>query len=132
MTGRRAAYSGADFSDFAECALRGIGLVVLQSNPLSGAFIPAALFLNSLPYGLACAVGTIVSTLAAIALSADKDMVREGLYGFNGALTGIALVAFTSRDFLAGSMPGMRLWLFIARCRGLDDSRAGVCRASGS
>jgi hypothetical protein len=57
---------------FAEWVLRGIGVVVLQNNPLSGALILAALFLESLAYALACLVGTAISTLAALILGADR------------------------------------------------------------
>src|SRR5262249_60072885 len=77
---RAAMFPGAQFGEW---VLRGIGLVVLQANPVSGGLILAAILLNSLPYGIACAVGTAIGTLAAVVLGADRGMVREGLYGFN-------------------------------------------------
>ena len=109
-----APWSASSAFEFAEWVLRGIGVVVLQNNPLSGALILAALFLNSAAYGLACVVGTAIGTLTAMVLGADRRMVRDGLFGFNGALTGIGLVAFTSQDFATGTMPGFHLWLYIA------------------
>src|SRR5262245_55261729 len=93
--------------------LRGIGQVVFQNNPISGALILGAIFYNSRIYGTVCLFGTIVSTLTALLLQADKGMIKDGLFGFNGALIAIALVAYTSPNFTTGNMPNAHLWLYI-------------------
>lgn len=96
--------------------LRGIGQVVFQNNPISGAVILGAIFYNSWIYGAACLFGTIISTLTALLFKADKGMIKDGLFGFNGALIAIALVAYTSSNFTTGNPPNGYLWLYIVLC----------------
>ncbi len=96
--------------------LRGVGQVVFQNNPISGAVILGAIFYNSWVYGMVCLFGTLVSTLTAVLFKADKGMIKDGLFGFNGALIAIALVAYTSPNFTTGNMPNGHLWLYIALC----------------
>ena len=50
---------------FVDWVLRGIGQVVFQNNPISGAVILAAIFYNSWIYGIACVFGTMISTATA-------------------------------------------------------------------
>jgi len=101
---------------FIDWVLRGIGQVVFQNNPISGAVVLAAIFYNSWIYGTVCLLGTIVGTATAIWLKADKGMIKDGLFGFNGALMGIALVAYTSANFRTGNVPNAHLWLYIVLC----------------
>ena len=101
---------------FLDWVLRGIAQVVFQNNPLSGAMILAAIFYNSWVYGIACLVGTMISTATAIMLKADKGLIKDGLFGFNGALVAVALVAYTSPDFTTGNLPNLHLWLYIVLC----------------
>jgi urea transporter len=98
---------------FFDWIFRGIGQVVFQNNPISGAVILGAIFYNSWIYGIVCLFGTIISTLTALLLKADKGMIKDGLFGFNGALIAIALVAYTSPNFTTGNMPNGYLWLYI-------------------
>ena len=93
--------------------LRGIGQVVFQNNPLSGAVILFALFFNSWIYGGIAIVGVLASTLAALALRADRDLIKAGLFGFNGALVALCLVAFTSADFRTGAIPSPLMTVYI-------------------
>lgn len=99
---------------FFESCLRGIGQVVFQNNPLSGLIILGAIYLNSPIYGTICVFGVVVSTLTAIVLQADRELIRNGLFGFNGALVALALVAFTSEDFHYGAIPSVFLLVYIA------------------
>jgi urea transporter len=98
---------------FVDWVLRGIGQVVFQNNPLSGAVILAGIFYNSWIYGTVCLFGTIISTLTALLFKADKGMIKDGLFGFNGALVAIALVAYTSSNFTTGNLPNLHLWYYI-------------------
>ena len=100
----------------ADWVLRGIGQVVFQNNPISGAVILGAIFYNSWIYGMVCLFGTIISTLTALLFKADKETVKDGLFGFNGALIAIALVAYTSPNFTTGNIPNAHLWLYIVLC----------------
>jgi urea transporter len=101
---------------FVDWLLRGIGQVVFQNNPISGAVILAGIFYNSWIYGTACLVGTIISTLTALLFRADRGMIKDGLFGFNGALIAIALVAYTSPNFTTGNIPNLHLCLYIVLC----------------
>lgn len=94
--------------------LLGIGQVVFQNNPFSGAIILGALFFNSPVYGAISIFGVLVSTATAVALRADKGLIRDGLFGFNGALVALALIAFTSEDFRHGAVPSVYLTVYIA------------------
>jgi urea transporter len=101
---------------FADWILRGIGQVVFQNNPLSGAIILAGIFYNSWIYGIVCLFGTIIATATAILFKADRGMIANGLFGFNGALMAIALVAYTSPNFTTGNLPNGHLWVYIVLC----------------
>ncbi len=98
---------------FGSHVLRGIGQVVFQNNPVSGAIILGALFFNSWIYGAICLLGAVVSTLTARLLDADKGLIADGLFGFNGALVGLALVAFTSANFRTGAVPSLPMFVYI-------------------
>jgi urea transporter len=93
--------------------LRGIGQVVFQNNPVSGLIILGALFFNSWIYGAICLLGAVVATLTARVLDADDSLIADGLFGFNGALVGLALVAFTSANFRTGAVPSIHMFLYI-------------------
>jgi len=79
---------------FIQTVLRGIGQVMFQNNTYSGVLFLAGIFYNSWLLGLGALFGTIISTCAAQVLSYSKDDIKNGLYGFNGALTGIAILCF--------------------------------------
>ncbi|WP_336741859.1 urea transporter [Aureimonas altamirensis] len=98
---------------FGDHVLRGIGQVVFQNNPLSGFIILAALFFSSWIYGAICLLGAVIATLTAKVLKADDGLIADGLYGFNGALVGLALVAFTSADFRTGAIPSVHMLVYI-------------------
>lgn len=108
------AFRDHPFFGFVDWVLRGVGQVVFQNNPLSGALIVFALFFNSWIYGTICLFGVIVSTVMAILLKAERGLIKDGLFGFNGALVALALVAFTSENFRTGAVPSAHLLVYIA------------------
>lgn len=77
-----------------ESILRGIGQVMFQNNIYSGALFLVGIFYNSWLLGLAALFGTIISTGSAHLLKYSKDDIQNGLFGFNGTLTGIAVFCF--------------------------------------
>lgn len=85
--------------EFARTILRGIGQVMFQNNALSGALMWAGIIINSWEIGLAAFGGTLISTLTASVLKYPKEAIQDGLYGFNGALTGIAILFFFEASF---------------------------------
>jgi urea transporter len=98
---------------FVDWSLRGIGQVVFQNNPLSGLIILLALFYNSAVYGTICILGVVVSTAMAMLLKTDRGLIRDGLFGFNGVLVALSLVAFTSANFRAGAVPSPHMTVYI-------------------
>jgi urea transporter len=80
--------------------LRGTGQVMFQNNPLTGLLFLVGIFVNSLKFGGTALLGVAASTLAAYLLGADRGLIRNGLFGFNGVLVGIGLAFFLEFDVL--------------------------------
>lgn len=99
---------------FGDAILRGVGQVMFQNNPITGALFLLAILVNSFVAGAdlvaqgvspfmlfgGALLGTAVSTLTAMLLGADRGLVGAGLFGFNGTLVGIALPFFFRTDAL--------------------------------
>lgn len=103
MTSMRLATTGLETGEddplhrvagFLDCVLRGVGQVMFQNNSYAGLLFIIGIGYNSLLFAVAVLVGTAVSTLTAIALGANRALVRCGMFGFNGGLVGIALLYF--------------------------------------
>lgn len=73
---------------------RGIGQVMFQNNALSGLLMLIGIFLNSWQMGISAVSGNIISTLTAHFSGYGRDDIKNGLYGFNGTLVGIATGIF--------------------------------------
>lgn len=93
-TGLEVGDDGSRLFAFADTVLRGLGQVMFQNNSYAGLLFLVGIACNSLGLASAALLGTIAATLAAIALGADRQMVRNGMFGFNGGLVGIALLHF--------------------------------------
>jgi urea transporter len=83
-----------------DALLRGTGQVMFQNNPLTGLLFLVGIFVNSAKLGGAGLLGLAASTLAAYLLGADRTLIRNGLFGFNGILVGIGLAFFLEFDLL--------------------------------
>jgi urea transporter len=95
---------------FVDVNLRGAGQVMLQNNPLSGAFFLAAVAWGSYAAGapliaVAGLLALIVATLTAKWLRVEEASLNDGLYGFNGILVGLALATFLAH--------GPLLWTYV-------------------
>lgn len=86
---------------FIESILRGVGQVMFQNNWFSGLLFLGGIFYNSWLFGLAAIAGTVISTVSAQILKYSKEDIKNGLYGFNGALTGIAIMVFFEPNLLS-------------------------------
>jgi urea transporter len=80
--------------------LRGTGQVMFQNNPLTGLIFLAGIFVNSGKLGGLGILGLAASTLTAYLLGADRTLIRNGLFGFNGILVGIGLAFFLNYNGL--------------------------------
>ena len=95
---------------FVDINLRGIGQVMFQDNPLSGALFLAAIAWGSFAAGVPQVLfggllAVVAATLTAQWLRVDQASLRAGLYGFNGFLVGLALATFVA--------PGPLLWAYV-------------------
>lgn len=90
------------FLGFIDAIFRGIGQVMLQNNSYAGLLFLIGIFYNSALFAGAVLVGTVASTLTAILLGVERARIRDGLFGFNGALVAIALLYFLEPGALTG------------------------------
>jgi urea transporter len=81
-----------------DALLRGTGQVMFQNNPLTGLLFLVGIFVNSAKLGGAGLLGLAAGTLAAWLLGADRTLIRNGVFGFNGILVGIGLAFFLEFD----------------------------------
>ncbi|WP_326693483.1 urea transporter [Streptomyces sp. NBC_01387] len=79
-------------ADTGRAGLRGVAQVALSSNAWSGLLFTVALFVDGWQLGLYGLLGAASSTVAAALLGADRKGLTEGLQGYCGCLTGIALM----------------------------------------
>lgn len=79
--------------DYLRATLRGIGQIFFQENAWTGLLLLAGIAVNSPTMAAGAALGAGVATLLALAFD-DGEGRASGLYGFNGALTGVAVLAF--------------------------------------
>lgn len=86
----------------------GIGQVMFQNNALSGWLMLAGILVNSWQMALLAVAGNAISTLTAYLSGYSREDIRNGLYGFNGTLVGIAVGVF-----MPIAIPSM-LWLIAA------------------
>lgn len=80
--------------NFTTTILRGVGQVMLQNNALTGLLFLVGIFYNSWLMGLGAIAGNMIGTLSARLLKYSDEDIKNGLYGFNGTLVGIALLFF--------------------------------------
>lgn len=87
--------------------LTNVSEVVLVNSVWSGALILLGLFVASWKVGLAGAMGSAIGTVCAIALGESSNTIAEGLAGYSGVLTAIALsVVFMQSTLIS--------WLYAA------------------
>ncbi len=117
---------------FIDINLRGVGQVMFQDNPLSGALFLAAIAWGSFAAGVPQVLfggllAVVAATLTAQWLRVEPASLRAGLYGFNGVLVGLALATFIA--------PGPLLWAYVVLGAAVSvvamEATANVCKAWG-
>lgn len=89
---------------WAEAPFSGLAQVFFCNHPATGIGLLAALFLLAPAAGLGATLGVATATALAAALRWNRFLLRAGLFGFNGALTGLvwpSLFPVASAGFLA-------------------------------
>lgn len=74
--------------------LKGIGQIMLQENSLTGLLFLIGILVNSPLMAAGTLLGAVVGTTTAVLLKFDKGNINKGLYGFNAALVGVAMLVF--------------------------------------
>lgn len=87
--------------EFAGAVLRGVGQVLLQGNVLSGVLMVAGLMVAGWEMGVLAVAGCVVGTLTGYVCGYERGAIRYGLYGFNGALVGVATGVLFVRGWVA-------------------------------
>lgn len=82
------------FETFFNGTFKGIGEIFFQDNWITGVIMAIGIFVNSRIGGLMVVAGPAIAALVAMAAGADEGSINAGLYGFNAALTAIALGGF--------------------------------------
>ncbi len=85
--------------DFVDYCLRGVGQVVFMNNPITGLLILIGMFVASPWLGVTAVIGLVASTLVGILIGVDRDLIRAGLFGFNGILVGAGLSLFLAPEW---------------------------------
>ena len=90
------------FKHFYKSFLRSYGQVMLQGNAITGLLFLLGIALNS-PTMLLGSILAIISAFAVARLCRyyDVNAVRQGLYGFNAALVGLAVLYFLPLSFIS-------------------------------
>lgn len=79
----------------AECLCTGVGQIMFGDKPITGAIFLGGLALASPLMAAGAAIGSCIGSVSALAMRCDRTEVKQGLYGFNAALVGLAMtVAF--------------------------------------
>lgn len=81
--------------------LRGIGQVMFQGHALTGLLFLLGIAFASPRMGFGCLAGAVVGTAVAHFLKYDPAEVKDGIYGFNACLVGIAVFFFLKPSILA-------------------------------
>jgi urea transporter len=93
---------------FVDACLRGYSQVFVINNPICGLLILIGILYDSWYTAVASLLAVVSSTGTAVVLGVSWDAVSSGLYGYNGVLTGIALVVFSAGNQHApGEQPDM-------------------------
>lgn len=79
---------------FAQITLRGIGQIFLQNHAPAGLLILLGMLWASPAMGVGTLLGALTGTVVAMALKYPRAEIIDGLYGFNGALVGVAACFF--------------------------------------
>jgi urea transporter len=82
--------------EWVKITLRGIGQVMFQDNALTGLLFLLGIFAADVEMGLGALVGAALGTFTGWVLRYDPVEVRDGIYGFNGTLVGIASLFYFS------------------------------------
>ncbi len=107
--------------------LRGVGQVVFQNNAYSGALLLLGLALHDVRFAAVAALGAFLSNVLAALWGVAAGPLRQGVYGFNGVLVGIALLYFLQASVLSAAVLLLALAVALLLQQALERAFAGRC-----
>jgi urea transporter len=94
--------------EWVKIVCRGVGQVMFQDHAITGLLFLIGIAYADLWMGLGALIGAVVGPLVAKLLRYDEGQIRDGIYGFNSSLVGIAAFFFFQKG------PGEIILLIIA------------------
>ncbi|OKL35472.1 hypothetical protein BLL40_15275 [Domibacillus mangrovi] len=79
-------------------SLKGISQVLLIENAITGLIVLVAISLYSVPLSIMAFISSFIGTVTAKIGGADEKLISQGLFSFNSALSGLAMVLFLEGD----------------------------------
>ena len=98
--------------ELAHRTVEGIGKVVFRKSAATGLLILAGIFMGSWTAALGCLFGAGLATLTASLLRSESKILDSGVFGINGALTGLALFTITGMGSNLNSLLNLNSWLW--------------------
>jgi len=80
--------------EFLLMTFKGVGQIVFQDNAITGVLFLMGIALAGPLMALAGLLATLLGTATALLLGFDQSETRDGIYGFNSALIGIAVLFY--------------------------------------
>lgn len=78
----------------------GVGQIMLQENAITGLLFTIGVLFNSIVMGCLLLLASILGTELAKRFKYNNNNINKGLYGFNTALVGVAVVVFLKLSLL--------------------------------
>ena len=84
----------ADYWTLGKVALRGIGQVMFQGHAGTGLLFLAGIAVASPLMAVGAALGAMIGPAVAQLLKFNHEDIKDGIYGFNATLVGVALMFY--------------------------------------
>ncbi|MBS4196944.1 urea transporter [Lederbergia citri] len=95
----RNSWTEGNIVQFLIASMKGISQVILIENVLTGIIILIAISCASIVLGIITLLSSILGTFVGKLGRADEAKVKQGLFGYNSVLTGIALMLYMSGPY---------------------------------
>ncbi|MCJ8009769.1 urea transporter [Lederbergia wuyishanensis] len=95
----RNSWKEGNIVQFLVVSMKGISQVILIENALTGIIILIAISCSSIVLGIITLLSSIIGTFIGKLGGASEAIIKQGLFGYNSVLTGIALTLFMSGPF---------------------------------
>src|SRR5690625_2097459 len=92
-------FKESNWFEFIIAAFKGMSQIVLIENAITGLIILVAIFVASPFIGIITLLSVVIGTFVAKVGGADEQIVNSGLFGYNSALTGLALALFLTGPY---------------------------------